>query len=43
MSKRFIITEDEKINIKKLYNISEQGVMDIALNAANNYIKQQFS
>jgi hypothetical protein len=43
MSKRFIITEDEKTNIKKLYNISEQGIIDVALNAADEYIKQQFS
>jgi len=43
MSKRFIITEDEKTNIKKLYNISEQGIINIALNAADEYIKQQFS
>jgi hypothetical protein len=43
MSKRFIITEDEKNNIKKLYNISEQGIIDVALNAADEYIKQQFS
>lgn len=43
MSKRFIITEEEKNNIKQLYNITEQGALDIALNAADEYIKQQFS
>jgi hypothetical protein len=43
MSKRFIITEDEKNNIKKLYNINEQGAFDIVLNAANDYVQTQLN
>jgi hypothetical protein len=43
MSKRFIITEDEKNNIKKLYNINEQGTFNAALNAANDYIQTQLN
>lgn len=43
MAKRFIITEDEKNNIKKLYNINEQGAFDVALKAANDYVQKQLS
>jgi hypothetical protein len=43
MSKRFIITEDEKNNIKKLYNINEQGAFDVALKAANDYVQKQLN
>lgn len=43
MAKRFIITEDEKNNIKKLYNINEQGAFDVALKAANDYVQKQLN
>ena len=43
MAKRFIITEDEKNNIKKLYNINEQGAFDVALKAANDYVQNQLN
>lgn len=43
MSKRFIITEDEKNDIKKLYNINEQGAFDVALKAANDYVQTQLN
>jgi hypothetical protein len=43
MAKRFIITEDEKNNIKKLYNINEQGTFNSALSAANDYIQNQLN
>ena len=42
MSKRFIITEDEKNNIKKLYKINEQGTaLDTVLDFADKEIQRR--
>ena len=45
MSKRFIITEEEKTNVKSLYNINEQGgnVIDLVLKYADEEIKKRMS
>ena len=38
MSKKIIITEEEKNNIKSLYNISEQGAGDLLKDLMNDFI-----
>jgi hypothetical protein len=45
MSKRFVITEEEKNNIKSLYNINEQegNIVDLALKYADEAIQKRMN